>query len=61
MGMEIPFYTGGINNVQEGVSLIRRQMMIGLLYRKLEWTWDDSEAIKDEPKIHSSRPQEGRD
>ncbi|WP_281285237.1 hypothetical protein [Alkalicoccus halolimnae] len=40
---------------------MRRQLLLCLYYRKLEWTWGDSGAIKDEPKIHPARPQGGRD
>ncbi|WP_281285254.1 hypothetical protein [Alkalicoccus halolimnae] len=40
---------------------MRRQMRLGLFFRKLKWTWGDSEAIKDELKIHSCRPWGGRD
>jgi hypothetical protein len=53
-------YTGEFNDVQEGDFSMRRQMLLGLFYRKLERTWGDSGAIKDEPKIHSARPKGGR-
>jgi hypothetical protein len=53
--MKLPFFTGGINDVQEGVFFIRQQMLLCLFYRKPEGTWGDSGAIKDESKIHSAR------
>ncbi|WP_187254611.1 hypothetical protein [Alkalicoccus halolimnae] len=56
-----PIYTGGINDIQKRSSLLKIDLLFCLFYRKLQWTWGGSGAMKDEPKIHSVRPQGGRD